>query len=342
MSRWLLAALLCSGCGGWGRVRYDSTVAMPTKLPASCAVSVKAAPDWLAGADAMGVPTPDADGLLRTARSTITEDVQSNICAGGGTGVELEIEIRRLEGRAGPAWGVYTFIGPILGLPVVTWRGTAGVTVRVSRGGKAVGEYAGSATVKKYMGAYWGMKWRPEDRSDGGVVALALRYAMEDAKTRLAADRPRIVAALAGGTSVVSAPLPDGPITIAVTDLKPEGVGASDAALLSELLRGELVKSGAVRVVEKANMEKILSEQAFQQTGCTTQECAVKLGKLLNVRRMVVGTFGKLLGDYVVNIRVVDVETGAAAYADEARGNTSRDLQSAVREMASRMASAVK
>ncbi len=339
MKRLLALGLLLSGCGGWGRVRYDSTAALPQRLPASCAVTVKAAPDWLAGAGAMGTPDPRPDDLLASARSTLTEDVQKNICAGGGAGIEIEVELRRLEGRAGPHWGVFTFIGPLLGLPVLTWQGTAGVTVRLRQGVRSLGEYPGSATVKKVMGVYYGMHWRPEDRSDGGVVALALRTAMEDAKARLTADRARIVAAWSGGGP--SSPLPAGPVTIAVTDLKPEGVGASDAAILSEVLRGELVKSGAVRVVEKANMEKILAEQAFQQTGCTTQECAVKLGKLLNVRRMVVGTFGKLLGDYVVNVRVVDVETGAAAYADEARGSSSKEIQTSVREMAGRMASAV-
>ncbi|MEK7766930.1 MAG: CsgG/HfaB family protein, partial [bacterium] len=61
---------------------------------------------------------------------------------------------------------------------------------------------------------------------------------------------------------------------VAVSDFQADGVSSSDASVIANLLRGELVKSGMFNVVEKKNMDKVLAEQAFQQTGCTTQECA--------------------------------------------------------------------
>ncbi|MDI6640975.1 MAG: CsgG/HfaB family protein, partial [Elusimicrobiota bacterium] len=66
---------------------------------------------------------------------------------------------------------------------------------------------------------------------------------------------------------------------------------ASDASIVSDLLRTELVKIGKFKVLDRANMESILAEQKFQISGCTDQECAVKIGKLLNVQQVVVGTF---------------------------------------------------
>jgi TolB-like protein len=89
-------------------------------------------------------------------------------------------------------------------------------------------------------------------------------------------------------------------------------------------------------------MDKILAEQAFQQTGCTTQECAVKLGKVLNVKYLVVGTFGQVLGQYVVAIRVVDVESARVIYSDEVEGNNLPALRSGVKELARRLGAAVK
>jgi curli biogenesis system outer membrane secretion channel CsgG len=148
--------------------------------------------------------------------------------------------------------------------------------------------------------------------------------------------------AAGGGTPVAATGPPRDPnaprLNLAVSELAGDAVSASDAAVIANLLRGELVKTGAFNVVEKKNMDRILAEQAFQQTGCTAQECAVKLGKLLNVQRMIVGSCGKLMNRYFINIRVVNVETGEAVYADDAKGTTVDDIETGIRDMAARMA----
>jgi curli biogenesis system outer membrane secretion channel CsgG len=127
-------------------------------------------------------------------------------------------------------------------------------------------------------------------------------------------------------------------MNVAVADLNPEGVSASDAAVISELLRSELVTAGLWNVVEKANMDKILAEHAFQQTGCTVQGCAVKLGKILNVQRMIVGSFGRFMKRFYVTIRVVDVATGKVMFSDTQRLAENADVQDAVRSLVSRLA----
>ena len=128
-------------------------------------------------------------------------------------------------------------------------------------------------------------------------------------------------------------------LNIAVADLSADGLSQSDAAVMANILRGELINTRAFNVVEKKNQDKILSEQAFQQTGCTSQECAVKLGHLLNVQRMVVGSCGKLIGKYFVNVRVIDVETGKASSADEASGVSVEEIRQGLKDIAARMAS---
>lgn len=129
---------------------------------------------------------------------------------------------------------------------------------------------------------------------------------------------------------------------IAVADLEPQGVSGTDAAVLSDVLRNRLVNIAGFNVVEKKNMNKVLSEQAFQQTGCTSAECAVKLGKVLNVQGIIVGSFGKLLGRYVMSARLVDVESGAVVLADEAKGDTVDGLQADVDKMVARIGRAAR
>lgn len=133
-----------------------------------------------------------------------------------------------------------------------------------------------------------------------------------------------------------------GATTLAVGAFEPIGGSATDAAVIADLFRNEIVKGQAFSVVEKSNMDKILQEQAFQQTGCTSQECAVKLGKILNVKLLVVGSFGKMLGQYVINVRVIDVETAQAVYSDVLQIDDAKDVAAGVQTLATRLTAAVK
>ncbi len=99
-------------------------------------------------------------------------------------------------------------------------------------------------------------------------------------------------------------------VAVAVLDLEGRGISALEAATLTDRLRSEMVALGAFTVVERGQMEMILSEQGFQQTGCTSAECAVEVGKMLGVQAMVTGSIGKLGAMYTVDVRMFDVSTG--------------------------------
>jgi len=99
-------------------------------------------------------------------------------------------------------------------------------------------------------------------------------------------------------------------ISIALLDLEGNGISKVEARTLSDELRSVLVQSGKYIVVERNNMESILSEQGFQMSGCTSSECAVEAGKLLGVNKMIAGSVGKLGNLYNITIRMFDVQTG--------------------------------
>jgi len=95
-------------------------------------------------------------------------------------------------------------------------------------------------------------------------------------------------------------------------------ISSQEASFITELFRGALVRTGYYKVVDRNNMDMILAEQGIQQTGCTSTECAVKLGKILNVENMISGKFGKLGEYYILTINVINVETAEIVYSGEA------------------------
>ena len=72
-----------------------------------------------------------------------------------------------------------------------------------------------------------------------------------------------------------------------------------------------LAQQGVYRIIERGQMLQILAEQDFQLSGCTSDECAVKLGQLLGAQLILVGSIGKVSDIVAMDIRVVDVETGS-------------------------------
>lgn len=120
-----------------------------------------------------------------------------------------------------------------------------------------------------------------------------------------------VVFCLFAGRAALGQPLGAKSPMVAVTALQARGVAESDAAVFTETLADVLLRSGKVRVMERSQMDKILAEQGFQQAGaCDTAECAVQMGRLLGIERIVVGSVGKVGETYSISVRMVDVGTG--------------------------------
>lgn len=97
---------------------------------------------------------------------------------------------------------------------------------------------------------------------------------------------------------------------VAVNDFDPQGIERPSVIIITERLRNELFKSGIVSVVERGQMEAILKEQGFQQSGCTSDACAVEMGQMLGVQYIIAGTVGKIGRTHTITARLIDVKTG--------------------------------
>lgn len=96
---------------------------------------------------------------------------------------------------------------------------------------------------------------------------------------------------------------------IAVLEL--EGtITKNESAVLTDKLINQLANTNKYRVVERSQMQAILQEQEFQQTGCTSSECAVDVGQILGVEKIVTGSIGKIGSLYSISLRMINVSTG--------------------------------
>jgi len=104
---------------------------------------------------------------------------------------------------------------------------------------------------------------------------------------------------------------------IAVLELEQKGLTKQEAEILTDRLITKLISIGKYQVVERNNMDKILKEQKFQNSGCTDSECAVEIGQLLNTDFIVIGSVGKFGSTYSIDSRLIDVAQGKSLISAE-------------------------
>ncbi|MEN9354487.1 MAG: hypothetical protein RL318_1812 [Fibrobacterota bacterium] len=98
---------------------------------------------------------------------------------------------------------------------------------------------------------------------------------------------------------------------VAINDFVGKGVTQSEADLITEEVRSQLMRNKKISVMERSMMDQILKEQGFQQSGaCDASDCQVQVGRLLGVNRLVVGSIGHIGRIYMINAKIVDISTG--------------------------------
>lgn len=104
--------------------------------------------------------------------------------------------------------------------------------------------------------------------------------------------------------------------TVAVHTLEARGISEDEAATLTDVLRSKLMTTKKYVVMERSQMEAILEEQAFQQSGaCTDKECMVEMGQVLGIQQIIAGSIGKVGKAYSINVRIISVETGKITHS---------------------------
>jgi curli biogenesis system outer membrane secretion channel CsgG len=84
-----------------------------------------------------------------------------------------------------------------------------------------------------------------------------------------------------------------------------------------DFLVSEMSSNPNIRVIERDQVQKLIDEQKLTSGGQVDRETAVKVGKLLGAQHMIFGGFmADPKGNFRIDARAVNVETGAVEYTD--------------------------
>jgi len=98
-------------------------------------------------------------------------------------------------------------------------------------------------------------------------------------------------------------------VKVAVTDLD-GGTYYKDYALtVTQIIISELSADSKIELVERSQLKKILDEHGLQMTGLVDPEKAVEMGKFIAINKLIAGTIGPLGNQFVITVRMIDIET---------------------------------
>lgn len=121
---------------------------------------------------------------------------------------------------------------------------------------------------------------------------------------------------------------------IAVLDFNAgAGVTQADVDGISAIFNTYFSPKGYT-LVERTQIDRVIDEQNFQR-GKITQDQMVRIGQILNVSNVVMGDINMVMGQYNVDVRIVDVESGTII----AKDGTTWSPGSSYRTMMNKLAS---
>lgn len=124
-------------------------------------------------------------------------------------------------------------------------------------------------------------------------------------------SRSMIMLCVLLGGALVHAQTAPKKLSVALMPLQSKALDADGLEVLGSTLASELIATDRVRVLERSQVDQILKEQGFQQSGaCEAGQCAVEIGKLLTVEQMVIGSVGRIGTVHSLSLRLVDVASG--------------------------------
>lgn len=118
-------------------------------------------------------------------------------------------------------------------------------------------------------------------------------------------------------------------LKIAVLDFKAGvGVAQSEVDGIADMLNTFMFSPQDFILIERTQINKVIQEQGFQASVLTESEM-IKIGQILNVQKIIIGTINDVRDQYNIDIRAIDVQTGSTVgTAGEmwAKGTSYRDV----------------
>ena len=106
------------------------------------------------------------------------------------------------------------------------------------------------------------------------------------------------------------------------------GLGKAMSSMLITDIEANTAKQ-KVQFIERGQIQKILKEQNFQSTKAVDKSSAVKTGKILGVKYLLIGDIFVLNDQLVINARLTNAETGEITFSKKQDGISPFNYQKA-------------
>ena len=101
--------------------------------------------------------------------------------------------------------------------------------------------------------------------------------------------------------------------TLVVAPLRTIGVDSNAGQIVSEQVRALIGADGSFTLVSPEEMDALDDELARQLSGgCAESSCITQIGGALGAQFLISGSLGKMGETYVLNLKLIDIETASA------------------------------
>ncbi len=124
---------------------------------------------------------------------------------------------------------------------------------------------------------------------------------------------------------------------LVILNLTPLGVEPSICEAATECLITSVVKTNKYQVVERTQLNKILGELSLASSDEFEDSTVLEIGSLAKAKMIVVGAIGKVEKEYMMSVRIIEVETGNVLYADSSFAKSLKELLKVTDDIAYKM-----
>lgn len=98
--------------------------------------------------------------------------------------------------------------------------------------------------------------------------------------------------------------------SLAVLPFESDNISNNLNKLLTDKLCAGLTGLGQFNIIERAAMKEILKEQEFELSGCTTDACQIKIGRMLSVTHLMSGNIANIGNLFHISVRIINIRDG--------------------------------
>jgi hypothetical protein len=130
-----------------------------------------------------------------------------------------------------------------------------------------------------------------------------------DPPLRRAARAPSQASTVPAETAAVPMDRKNLPL-LSVLDFKTDELSKAQVWIVVDVLSGALVDTRRFRVLERGQRDKLLKEVESSTSEAFDEAHQLKIGRLIAADNIVIGSLAKIEGNYILSLKLVEVETG--------------------------------